>query len=195
MDIALRLEEEADFFEVEKLIRAAFWDRTNLPGVCVEHFLAHILRQSPAFVPALDYVALRDGIIVGNIMYSESRIVSLDNTAFPTLTFGPVSVLPAYQRQGIGSLLVRATLEKAKECGYGAVIIMGHPSYYPRFGFENAAKYGITTVDGANFDAFMALELVPGALSGISGVFHEASVFQNATEAAVREFDKRFLQD
>ncbi|MFA7180701.1 MAG: N-acetyltransferase [Bacteroidales bacterium] len=90
---------------------------------------------------------------------------------------GPVSVLPERQKEGIGCKLLYHLLERADELGYDAAFLYGHPEYYPRFGFVNAERYGITTRDGKNFDAFMALELSPGALSGITGRFVEDDAF------------------
>lgn len=91
---------------------------------------------------------------------------------------GPVSVLPEKQKEGIGCKLLYHLLERAGELGYHAAFLYGHPEYYPRFGFVNAERYGITTRDGKNFDAFMALELRPGALYGITGRFVEDSAFR-----------------
>ena len=84
---------------------------------------------------------------------------------------GPLSVLPAYQRRGIGSQLLQETLDKARKLGYKAVIIFGNPGFYERFGFKNAQQFMIQTSSGENFDVFMALELQEGALDGISGKF------------------------
>jgi uncharacterized protein YdhG (YjbR/CyaY superfamily) len=78
-------------------------------------------------------------------------------------------VLPKYQKQGVGGRLIRDSLEAARELGYRAVLIYGYESYYPRFGFKPASEYGITTEDGKNFPAFMALPLYDGALDGVHG--------------------------
>ena len=84
-------------------------------------------------------------------------------------TFGPVSVLPKYQRNGVGSDLTHQTLYAAREFGHRAVLIFGHEHYYPRFGFRPASDFGITTADGKNFPAFMVLPLYDGALDGVHG--------------------------
>jgi predicted GNAT family acetyltransferase len=88
-----------------------------------------------------------------------------------TITFGPLSVLPKYHKQGIGTALVRHSLEKAREMGFGAVLITGIPDYYPKLGFKRARAYELTLEDGTAADSFMAFELVPGYLSG-GGVLH-----------------------
>ena len=189
MSIELRLENEHDYIEVENLTREAFWDIYQ-PG-CDEHLLAHKLREVSAFIPELDFVAELDGQIVGNIMYSKAKIVDELGGEHEVISFGPLSVLPSFQKTGIGAKLVKHTLELAREMGFKAVLIFGNPAYYHRFGFVNAEKYQITTSGGENFDAFMALELYAGAFQGVSGKFHEDSVFQITKEEAA-EFDKHF---
>jgi predicted N-acetyltransferase YhbS len=119
-------------------------------------------------VPELDYVAELNGVVIGNIMYTRSKVTG-ENKEWETLTFGPVSVLPKHQRDGVGSALIRKTLEAARELGYRAVLIFGHEDYYPRIGFKPASEYGITTADGKNFPAFMALPLYDGALDSVHG--------------------------
>ncbi len=187
--VIIRPEIKRDYREVEKLTREAFWD-VYKPG-CDEHLLAHKLRQSKAFLPQLDFVAVRDGCIVGNIMYSVAQVADSSGCVHPVLTFGPLSVRPACQGQGIGAALVRHTLAIAKTTEYPGVIIFGNPGYYHRFGFSAAEKFGIATRDGANFDAFMALALHEGALTSITGRFFEDDVF-HVDPVELEEFDKAF---
>jgi predicted N-acetyltransferase YhbS/uncharacterized protein YdhG (YjbR/CyaY superfamily) len=171
----LRKEKKADWKVVEQVTYWAFRDAppTGADDDGNEALLAHKLRSCAAFVPELDYVAELNGSIIGNIMYTKSKVVSDSEGSvtreWDTLTFGPVSVLPKYQRQGVGSALIRKTLEAARELGYRAVLIFGHESYYPRFGFKPASEFGITTADGKDFPAFMALPLYDGALDGVCG--------------------------
>lgn len=189
MNIEIRLENENDFEEVENLTREAFWD-VYQPG-CDEHLLAHKLRKVPAFIPELDFVAELDGQIIGSILYSKATVAGKSGEEHEVITFGPLSVLPPYQKTGIGSKLIKHTLMLAKQMGFKAVIIFGNPAYYHRFGFENAEKYLISTVDGENFDAFMALELYEGALNGISGKFCEDPVF-HIEKVELDNFEKKF---
>ena len=191
MDI-IRLENEKDHFIVEKLTREAFWEMPGRSSGCDEHYLVNKLRQSSDFIRELDYVALVGNEIVGHIIYTKSKIIDQDQNEFEIISFGPVSVLPKYQKQGIGSKLIKFTLEKAKEFGYRGVLIYGHPEYYPRFGFKNAAEYKITTPDGKNFDAFMVCELYEGSLNGITGKGYQSEIFFNIDTEEVKEFDKRF---
>lgn len=175
----IRTETPADYETVERLTHEAF---SNLQkpgrGECDEHLLVHKMRAVPAFIPALSLVCELDGRIVGHIAYTKSKVVSKDGAEYETVTFGPVSVLPACQKRGVGAALIRHTLEKAKALGYRSVFITGHPEYYPKFGFVNAGRFGVTLPDGTNMDAFMALPLVDGALDGISGKWVYDPVFE-----------------
>ena len=114
------------------------------------------------------------------------------NGAVPTATFGPLCVDPDYQRRGVGERLVRETLALAAAAGQQSVIIFGDPAYYSRFGFKPCAFWGVTTSDGANFPAFMGVELTPGALGHSGARFAEADVFENLPDSEVDEFDKQF---
>lgn len=189
MDICIRLENKEDHRIVEEMTREAFWN-LHIPG-CDEHLLAHKLRDCAAFIPKLNFVALSNGHVVGNIMYCHAAVKRDDGAEVSVLTFGPVSVWPKYQKQGIGSALIRHSLQKALELGYVAVLIYGDPAYYYRFGFEPAQKFGISTSQGGFLDALMALELAPGALDGACGRFFEGEAYYVDAEA-LEEFEKTF---
>jgi predicted N-acetyltransferase YhbS len=194
MNFKIRVEERKDWATVEDLTRKAFWNDKELKekGLgCNEHYLAHCLRESPDFIPELNFVLELEDKIVANIMYTHAWIEGPEGNKHKILTFGPVSVLPEYQKQGIGSAIIKHSLEAAKQLGYKAVIIYGHPEYYPRFGFKEAKEYGITTDLGANFPAFMALELVENALDGINGKLFISRTYNVDHEKAM-EFDKKF---
>jgi len=192
MNIKLRLETPDDHYAVEMLTRDAFWGM-DYPE-CDEHYLVHLLRNTPAFIPELNYVAELDGKIAGHIIYSKSRVIDADKTEHEILTFGPISVLPEYQKLGIGSKLIRYTIEKARELGYRGIIIYGHPEYYPRFGFQNAKVFDITTPEGGNFDYFMACPLYDGAFDGISGALHidEAYKLCGTDKEGLECFNEKF---
>jgi predicted N-acetyltransferase YhbS len=190
MALSLRPETPDDYRITENLTREAFWNLMR-PG-CDEHFVLHAMRGDSAFIPELDIVAELDGRIVGHIVYTRSAVTDRDGVCHETITFGPVTVLPEYQKRGIGARLIFHTLDMARELGYGAVIILGHPAYYPRLGFRRAAEFGLTLENGEAFDAFMALELKPGSLSSLGGgVYRYAQVF-NTDPAAVDLFDLNF---
>jgi predicted N-acetyltransferase YhbS len=188
MGIVIRHEKEEDYFEVETMTREAFWDLYK-PG-CDQHLLVRQLRKSKAFLPELDYVAVDGDTIVGNIMYTKA-ITESESGQATVLCMGPLTVLPSHQRKGIGSSLLRQTVEKAKELGYLAIVIFGSPAYYHRFGFRNAEEYRIQTSDGSNFEAFMVLDLSDNGLTNISGRFFEDAAFQIDKED-LDEYEKRF---
>ncbi|MHB1354400.1 MAG: GNAT family N-acetyltransferase [Anaerolineae bacterium] len=189
MSIEYRLEVKENYFETENMTREAFWDLFK-PG-CNEHFLLHQLRKSRAFIPELDYVACDDGILVGNVIYTQATISDGMNKT-TVLCMGPLCVAPSYQNRGIGSALLQKTIELAGKMGYKAVVTFGDPGYYHRFGFRNAKEFGIQTSQGENFDAFMVLELVQDGLQGVSGKFYEDEAFtMDANE--FEKYDKQFL--
>lgn len=189
MKISIRLEEENDYRNVEYMTREAFWNLYK-PG-CVEHLLVHKIRNVPAFVKELCLVACDDGKVVGNIIYSKAKVIDGKNKEFEVLCMGPIGVLPSCQGQGIGSLLMNYSIEKAKQLEYKAIIIFGNQNYYQRFGFKNAKEYGIQTSSGDNIEEFMALELYHGGLHGISGKFYEDEVFK-IEEDELEVFEKEF---
>lgn len=190
MNISIRKEKEKDYRGVEELTREAFWN-LYVPGGN-EHLLVHKLRKHKDFIPELDFVAEDEtGKIIGNIMFSNSYILDSQGNKFETITFGPVSILPEFQKKGIGSLLIRNALKTAKDLGYKAVVIYGHPEYYKKFGFKSAKSFNITNPEGKFPAAHLILELQSGALSEISGKAYESEIF-NISEAETEEFDKGF---
>ena len=189
MNLDIRIEYPRDHRVVEELTREAFWN-VHVPG-CSEHFILHELRKCADFIPGLDFVAISDGHAVGNIVYSASHIIDELGVKHPVITFGPISVLPAMQNQGVGNALIRHSLKAAKAQGYKVVCIYGDPRYYSRFGFHCAEKYDIKTSAGQYAVALLALELTDGALQGISGRFVESAVFE-VDQKAVEAYDKNF---
>ncbi len=189
-NITIRLERPEDYRTVEELTREAFWG--NSRHICDEHLLVKRLRKVSAFVPELDYVAEVDGRLVGHIIYTKSKIEDASGKIYETLTFGPLSVLPGYQNTGVGKALMLHTFAEARRLGCRAVLIFGHPDYYPRVGFRRASEFGITTADGWNFDPFMALPLYDGALDGIHGRYFIDPVYDDLDEKDILEFEKSF---
>ena len=185
-----RPETENDYAAVEFLTREAFWNKYQ-PG-CEEHYLLHILRGSSSVVPELCDVCEMDGEIVGHICYTHSKVVSASGETFPVITFGPISVRPDMQGKGVGSTLIRSTMQRAREMGFGGVVITGNPAYYQRFGFRPASNFGILYENGASFPEFMAAELVEDGLSTVSGCTSFAPEFSAIREEDVLAFDAGF---
>lgn len=126
MEIELRNERFSDYPETENVVREAFWNRYS-PG-CYEHYLIHIMRYSRAFVPQLDFVAVFDDKIVGNIVFLKSVIQADTGKEYEVLSLGPISVLPEYQNMGIGKRLIDHTRNLAKCMGFRAILLCGIPT-------------------------------------------------------------------
>ena len=191
MEIRLRLEEEKDYRRVEEVTREAFWNVFS-PG-CEEHLLVHNLRSEKEFIKALDFVAVHNDEIVGNIVYVEAKLIDNDGKEHKVATFGPVSVLPEYQSKGIGGKLIKHTTQLAKEMGYKAIFIYGDPRYYKRFGFKESKEYKITNQDGKYPAALLVWELYPDALKGIEGIYNEGAIYTTDPKE-LEEFEKGFPQ-
>ncbi|MDR1468743.1 MAG: N-acetyltransferase [Spirochaetaceae bacterium] len=188
MEIVLRPEEEKDFRRVEELTREAFWN-VYAPGCC-EHVLVHNLRNAKEFVKELDFVAVCGDTIVGNIVYAETKVKN-DDSEYPVLTFGPVSVLPEYQNKEIGSALINRTIPLARDRGYKAIILYGDPAFYKRFGFKESKEYGITNKGKKYPAALLVCELSADALNGITGIFEEGEIY-DISEDEIDAFEQGF---
>jgi len=165
----IRAEEQQDRAGVRAVNVSAF--ETALEGNLVD-----ALREHAA--PLVSLVAEDDGAIVGHIMFSP---VSLSgHPALLIMGLAPMAVSPDRQRRGIGSALVRAGLEQCKRLGFGAVVVLGHPAYYPRFGFLPSARFGIGCEYDVPEDVFMAVELRSGVLRGASGTIKYHAAFSSA---------------
>ena len=185
----IRNETEKDYKAVEELHRSAFWN-LSAPG-CNEHYLAHILRSHEDFIPELDLVCEQDGIVVANVMYSKAWLTDEKENKKEIITFGPVSVAPAYQRKGIGKEMLTASFDKAIKLGYKAIVIYGNPDNYVARGFKSCKKYNVC-LEGNVFPAAMLVkELIPGFFDGTRYFYRESSAFEiNEQEAEL--FDQTF---
>jgi putative acetyltransferase len=161
----IRAEEPRDRAAVQAVNEAAF-------GQPAEARLVAALREQANSIISL--VAEDEGAIVGHILFSPVALTG--HPELKIMGLAPMAVTPERQRQGIGSGLVRAGLEECGKLGFGAVVVLGHPEYYPRFGFSPAARFGIGCEYDVPEEVFMAMELEPGHLRGVSGTikYHEA---------------------
>lgn len=166
----IRQEKPQDILAVYDVVKAAFEHMAFASHD--EQDLVNRLRKSAAFIPELSLVAEQDGRIVGHILFTKMKIGE-----HLSLALAPVAVLPEFHGQGIGSALILEGHRIARELGYRSVIVVGHAYYYPRFGYRWASLYGIKAPFEVPQDAFMALELVPGGLNGVSGMIEYAPEF------------------
>nr|WP_302596997.1 N-acetyltransferase [uncultured Cellulosilyticum sp.] len=187
--VIIRNELKSDYREVEELTREAFWNLYT-PG-CNEHYLLHVLRQHEDYIPELDFVAEVDGKIVGNIIYSKAKLIDEKGYEKSILSFGPLSVLPAYQRMGIGKSLLEHSFEKALEMGYDTIVIFGHPGNYIARGFKSCKKYNICVGDNYFPTAMLVKELKPFNMDGRKWTFYESPAFE-INEKDADEFDQSF---
>ena len=170
--ILIRRETEGDHRAVESLIREAFWN-VYRPG-CLEHFVIHRLRDDPAFVPELDFVMEKDGVIIGQNMFMRAVIRADDGRDIPIMTMGPICVDPAIKRRGYGKRLLDYSLEKAAEMGCGALCFEGNIQFYGKSGFTAASDFGIRyhgLPEGADASFFLCRELIDGYLDGVTGEY------------------------
>lgn len=190
--IIIRNETPADYASVEHLTREAFWN-VYRPG-CMEHYVLHMLRDDPAFVPELDLVMEQDGQIIGHVMYMHAAITANDGREIPIMTFGPISIRPDLQRRGLGKHLLETSMEKAMALGAGALCIEGNLDFYGKSGFVVAGTRGIRyhgEPDQEIVPYFLLKELKPGFLKGVTGVYHTPQGYF-VDEAAVEAFDRNF---
>ena len=161
----IRLENPADYREVENLTREAFWN-VYRPG-CTEHFVLNRYRSNPDFIPELDFVMEEDGRIIGHVMFSKAILVLPDGTRKSSWTFGPICIHPECKRKGYGLKLLTYALGKAREMGVGFLCMEGNIDFYRHAGFGLASKLGIhyhAEPREAEVPYFLAQELIPGWL-------------------------------
>lgn len=182
----IRNERESDYKNVEDITRKAFYN-VYVPG-CMEHYLVHIMRGHEDFIPELDFVIEVDGQIVGNIMYTKAKLTDEAGAEKEIVTFGPVSILPKYQRKGYGKMLIEHSLKRAAELGYEAVVIMGSPANYVGSGFQCCRKYNVCVEKGKYPAAMLVKELKSGALDGRLWFYSDSPVM-NVDEREAQAFD------
>ena len=169
MTTTIRSEQPEDHATIHEVNRLAF-------GQDDEARLVTALRHTEGFDPSLSLVAVRDAQVVGHILFSSIHIET-DEGRVPAMALAPMAVLPRWQRQGIGSALVREGLEACRRAGHRIVVVLGHPDYYPRFGFRPASGHDVRPPFSVPDEAFMVKALAPGGLDGISGVVRYPGAF------------------
>lgn len=185
--IKIRNETEVDYQKVEALIRRAFWNLYE-PG-CSEHYLAHVMRSHEDFIPELDFVMELDGEIIGNIMYTKTKLVDEHGEEKDILTFGPVCIASQHQRKGYGKMLLEHSFAQALILGYDVIVIFGDPANYVGRGFKSCKRYQVCLPDGIYPSAMMVKELKPGILDGRTWFYHQSPAFEIDEQEAQR-FDE-----
>lgn len=184
--IVIRNETEKDYKTVEEITRKAFYN-IYVPG-CMEHYLVHIMRDHEDFIKELDFVIELDGKVIGNIMYTKAKLVDEAGEEKEILTFGPISILPEYQRMGYGKQLMEHSFQKARQMGYDVVVIFGNPGNYVSRGFKSSSRYHICLPDGSYPTAMLAKELRENTLDGRKWMYYESPVMQ-VDEKEAKDYD------
>ena len=169
LHLNIRHETQADYDAVRHINEAAF-------DTSAEAKLVDALRVSVESYISL--VAERDGEVLGHILFTPVTVDSGD-TQWSALGLAPMAVAPANQRQGIGSALVRAGLAECRRIDQPVVFVLGHPKYYPRFGFAPAPQLGLTCEYPVPDEVFMVAELEPGAINSRTGLVRYAPAFND----------------
>ena len=170
MKIVLRQEKAENYSSIKKVNDLAF-------GQPDEGILVDKLRKNPAFIKELSLVAELNGEIIGHILFFPIWIEEGQNR-FRSLALAPMSVLPGFQNKGIGGQLVIKGLESSRNLGFKSVIVLGHSAYYPKFGFVVASRYEIKSPFDVPDEVFMAIELEPDGLKGVSGIVEYPKEFE-----------------
>lgn len=160
--ITVQPEREEDYTAIHEINALAFGQEN-------EARLVENLRKRADFIPELSLVAVKDRRVLGHILFSPI-VIQTDKGIFPALALAPMAVHPEFKNQRIGSELVRQGLERCRNLGHKLVIVVGHPTYYPRFGFTSGKVKGLEVPFSVPDETFMVLELAPGALNDISGI-------------------------
>ncbi len=189
MNLTIRKEEPRDFRKVEELTRKAFWN-LHSPG-CDEHYLVHTIRDHQDFIPELDLVMELDATIIGNIMYAKSKLISANGSQKDILTFGPVSILPEFQRKGFGKKLIEHSFEIAIKLGYEMIVIFGNPGNYLSSGFKSCKRFNISMGNNIFPTAMLVKGLVEKGPYTEKWTYHESPAY-NIDKAKAELFDAEF---
>ncbi|MBD2843558.1 N-acetyltransferase [Paenibacillus sp. IB182496] len=171
MAIIIRTENENDFSQVYDVNVIAFGDRED------EAKLVERIRDTENFIPQLSIIAEDKGTIVGHVLLSKAEVVEGDKQ-HEVIVLAPIAVRPNYQKQGIGKQLINEGIKRCSELGFYVVLLIGHPEYYPKFGFKPARKFNLElTQFKVPNEVFMVNELKEHELMKIKGELRYPKAF------------------
>lgn len=175
VEYVIRKEKTEDQSKIRALHITAFTNGKN------EANLVEAIRSSEGFIPELSLVAITENDqVIGHILFTKISIETT-NEIVNTLALAPMAVDPHFQQKGIGSQLVQAGITACRELGFEHIIVLGHPQFYPKFGFKPANLFGITPPFPVPDEVFMALELNENTLQNISGKVAYPPSFDSVT--------------
>jgi len=164
--ITIRPEAAADHAAIHAFVETAFQTAKVASGT--EQDFVDGLRASPGYLPELALVAVADDGIVGHVMLTRTAI-DTDAGRREILLLAPLAVALGERGRGLGARLTNTVIERARARGFDAVILVGDPAYYGRFGFRASTDFGVRNGSGIPDQYVQILELVPGALDGVAG--------------------------
>lgn len=167
--VTIREEQSDDAAAIRRVVLDAF-------GRAAEADLVETLRTNGK--SKLSLVAELDGQIVGHILFTGGTVEDA-SSRLSVLGLAPLAVLTQFQRKGVGAALMHRSLSQCRDLGHDVIVVLGHPEYYPKFGFVRAGRYGLGCEYDVPDDAFMALELRAGSLQGIRGLVRYQSEFDD----------------
>lgn len=167
----IRTETTADYSKVFQVNYEAFRNREDEPK------LVEKIRESKQFIPELSLVAEENNEILGHLLLSKAEVIN-KNISHEVIVLAPIAVKPEFQNKGIGSQLIQEGLRRCRDLEYGIVLLIGHPTYYPRFGLKPARRYGLELKQfNVSDEVFMVCELIDGKLDRIKGELRYPDTF------------------
>lgn len=186
-DLIIRGEKAADYAVISEINKMAF-------GREDEAKLVEDVRKSKNYEFGFSLVAVKEDVILGHAFFSKAFVVH-KGRRFKCLALGPIAVLPEHQRKGIGKALIAEGFERAKEVGFGAVVVLGDPAYYEQFGFKPSTVYKVRCSFNNNPENFMVKEISRNALRGIIGTVQYAKEYLTLASADAKRAEEKAKQD
>ncbi len=182
-ELIVRGEKAADYAVITEINNLAF-------GREDEAKLIEDIRKTKNYEFGFSLVAVKEEVILGHALFSKAFVVH-KGRRFKCLALGPIAVLPDHQRKGIGKALIAEGFERAKEVGFGAVVVLGDPAYYEQFGFKPSTAYKVRCSFSKNPEHFMVKEISRNALRGIIGTVQYAREYLVLAQADEKRAEEK----